>query len=152
MFGIVVFLLGLYKFRNARHQTVYILPPAVALGPLVCRKVAPNSCFFNNLLAQRVGIFRQPVVHKLLHEGFEKQQLADSSTVNSQLVFYGMADYFPQADTVFLCRSHYFLDGSVAYSPCRIVDNAAESLFVVGVDNQTEVSNDILYLLALIEA
>ena len=43
-------------------------------------------------------------------------------------------------------------NGGITDSSCRIVDDALEGLLIIGVNNQTEVGNDILDLLTLIEA
>ena len=45
----------------------------------------------------------------------------------------------------------YFAYGGVANAPGRIIDDALEGFFIIRIYHQTEVGNDILYLLPLIK-
>ncbi len=47
--------------------------------------------------------------------------------------------------------SNDFSHCRISYTPCRIVDNTLESLFIIGIHYQTEVSDDIFDFLTLIE-
>ena len=49
------------------------------------------------------------------------------------------------------CRLQYLAHRCLSYSSCRIVDDALESFLVIGIHRQSEVGDDILYFLALIE-
>ena len=63
-----------------------------------------------------------------------------------------MCYHLPQADVMQIGCFHYLTHRCVTNTSCRIVDDASQCLFVIGISHYTEVGNHVLNLLALIEA
>ena len=63
----------------------------------------------------------------------------------------GMADHLPEAHAVLRGAVDEALQRRVADAAGGIVDDAAQGLAVVGIDDQAEVGQDVLDLLALVE-
>ena len=57
----------------------------------------------------------------------------------------------PKTHAFLCCRCYNLIQCSIAYTPCRIVYNPLQSLTVMRIYRQTEICNNVLYLLSLIE-
>src|SRR5690606_12410345 len=83
----------------------------------------------------------------LYHQG----KIAYSSRTSPVQKRLGIGYDIPQAKLVLIYGYNDLFDRRVPYSATRIIDDSLECLFVIRVIGQTEISNQILDFLALVE-
>ena len=64
---------------------------------------------------------------------------------------FGRRNDFPQTDLLAAGTIYHLIDSSSTNTASRIIDDTLESLLIIRISHQTEISNDILDFLALIE-
>jgi len=121
------------------------------LNAVVGGEVGIDSRLLDNLRAERVGICCGRLTDKSADERMKTGQLRQRALVHVEGVLVGMADHLPQTYIVPAGTFHDFLLCGVAYSACGIIDDAAKSLLIARVYHHSEIGDDILDFLALIE-
>ena len=109
------------------------------------------SRFRDNLSSQFVGVGVVSLCDELFYESLKNKYLTKRTLVYIQLILVGIRYDIPRTYTRHVCTGENLRDGGISYSTSGIVDDAAECFFVRRIDNNAEVSNDVLYLLALVE-
>ena len=64
---------------------------------------------------------------------------------------FGRGNDFPQTNLLAASAIYHLADGSSTNTASRIIDDTLESLLIIRISHQTEISNDILDFFALIE-
>ena len=64
---------------------------------------------------------------------------------------FGRRNDFPQTDLLAAGTINHLINSSSTNTASRIIDDTLESLLIIRISHQTEISNDILDFLALIE-
>ncbi len=71
--------------------------------------------------------------------------------VDIQAIAQRFAKRCPQADSIIGSCRYYFADGSISNATGRIIDDTLERFFVIRIHHQTKISNNVFYLLSLVE-
>ncbi len=71
--------------------------------------------------------------------------------VDIQAIAQRFAKHCPQADSIIGSCRYYFADGSISNATGRIIDDTLERFFVIRIHHQTKISNNVFYLLSLVE-
>ena len=64
---------------------------------------------------------------------------------------FGRRNDFPQTDLLTAGAIYHLIDSSSSNTASRIIDDTLESLLIIRISHQTEISNDILDFLSLVE-
>ena len=116
------------------------------------KQISTNSALFNDAPTQFESILLVQIVGKTLYHIAKSSELILRGFAYVKGIMGGRRQYFPAAYLVFTGSRHQFVYRCVAYSTCRIIDNAAYGLFIVSVGNQSEVGDDVFNFLALVKA
>ena len=133
------------------HQFLHVLLTADALDGAVLHEVGHDAALLHHHAAQFIGIQLGGLLDEAVHEVVETIQFGKRALVDGKVIFGRVANHGPQTHATVRCGGHNLAHGGVANAACRIVDDTLEGLLIVGIDGQTEVGDDILDLLALVE-
>ena len=103
-------------------------------------------------MSQLIGILLFHTFCPSFYQGLEGLQFRQRSLGQIQVEHDGLLNDLPQTDLMLVGRLYNLAYRRIADATCRIVDDASQRLLVIGIDHHTEIGDDILYLLALIEA
>ena len=148
----VSFLLPLgAKITHTVHQLLYILLTAQILGRAVLTHIIDDARLANNVSTNLVGILLRSICDKGRYKFAECLQLSHRTFIEVQAIRQRLTKHGPQTYIVPGGGSNDFSHCRISDTPCRIIDNTFESLFIIGIHYQTEVSDNIFDFLALIE-
>ena len=88
---------------------------------------------------------------KFIYQRAESVNLCVCSLIDCKSILQRIAYNGPKAYIILISSINDFLHRSVSDSSCRIIDDTLESLFVIRIDCQSEIGNNILDFLALIK-
>ena len=144
----------LHKTLHSSQQLFQVLLTGQILRITASRfiNIGTNTTLLDDSVAQVEGIHARRLLHKTADHQPETLQLGKRSLVDSQTIMLGRGNNLPEAHMIVERTGSNLCHGRIADSTCRIVDDTLESLLVVGIRHETEVSDDILDLLALEEA
>ena len=113
-------------------------------------QVGFDAAFDDDAIAQLIGVELFVQFLKMLDKRCEPAQLGGCALVDIQVVGLGIGTHFEEGLTG--CHDGCNLvDGGLANAASRIIDDALECLLVGRIGNESQIADDILDLLALIE-
>ena len=144
----------LHKTLHSSQQLFQVLLTGQILRITASRfiNIGTNTTLLDDGVAQVEGVHARRLLHKTADHQPETLQLGKRSLVDSQTIMLGRGNNLPEAHMIVERTGSNLCHGRIADSSSRIVDNTLESLLVVGICHKTEISDDILDLLALEEA
>ena len=86
-----------------------------------------------------------------LYQRLKILQLSQSALGQIEIKHHWLLDDLPQAHTMQVCGLGNFSYRCISNTTCRIVDDSTQCLLVIRISYHTEIGNDILYFLALVE-
>ena len=147
----ILFLAALHEVLHAAEKLFEVLLTGYILRVAPRVDILADAGGHDDVVAQRIGILRIDAPYPALDELAERLNLRHRALAHIHGEQHGFLDHLPEAHPIGLRRLDNLTDGGVADTARRIVDDALEGLFIVGVGNQPEVGNHVLDLLALVE-
>ena len=127
------------EVAQAVGQFLDILLAALVFGTVVLADVGDNPRPADDFRPGLVGRPGGGQHGTFLYQGAESLQFAERSLVQGHFVFLGGAEHGPGTDVVRVGSLQEASYGGVADTSGGIVDDALQSLFVVGIHRQAEV-------------
>ena len=102
-------------------------------------------------MTKSIGILLTNTYCPALYHLLEGIYLVQRALGEIQIEDDGLLDDTPEADMMQIGCLHDLSHRCITDATCRIVDDTTQSLLIIGIRHHTEVSNDILDFLALVE-
>ena len=103
-------------------------------------------------MSQFISILLSDACRPALYQQFESLQLVERTLRQLQIEDDRLLDNLPQADIMQIGSFHNFSYRRITNASCGIIDDTAQRLLVIRVCHKSEISNNILNLLTLVEA
>ena len=145
------FLTAVAEIAHTVHQFLYIFLTAHVLRRTVLINLSHDSRTFHQFHTQRIGILLTSQSNEFRNQVAESLQLGIGSFIQFHSVAQRFAKHFPQTHFTTSGRFGQLAQCGIPNSSCRIVDDTLESLFIVRIHRQTEISHHILHFLPLIK-
>lgn len=143
--------LRIAEFAHAVQQRLDVLIAAHALGRLVLEKVLQQARGARHVFAQDVRALRLQHGLETADHHHEVRHLLPQPFMQARLVQV-LVHGRPNAYAVLVGGHHQLVHRALADAPGGVVDHALQRFLVVGVARQAEVGDQVLHLLALVEA
>ena len=143
---------ALDKVLHTAQELLQVLLPRQVLRIVRAVDVLADAALHDDAVSQLIGILLPQALLPSFHQLSEGIKLGHRAFAEFQVKHDGLLDDTPQADTMRIGRLGNPTHRRVTNASCRIVDDATQGLLIVRIGHHTEVGNDILYLLALVEA
>ena len=149
----LVFLLTTFhKVLHSIQESLYILSTRLSFRCGITHEFCIDAALFDNVAPQSKRILGICTADERTNQLAEGLNLIQGSTFQDESMAERVHNSVPEAGTGACGCFGNTLQGSVANAACRIVNNTAESLFVVGIGNHTHICYDILDFLSLEKA
>ena len=140
------------KLLQSAQKLLQILLPCKTLGIGVSEQVGLNTTLGNDAPPQFKGILGEQIGCKTIQFVAKGSQLGPCALVDGKRIKRRLRQDVPTTHTVLLGGNGDLFDRCGSDATCRIVDDAFKGLFIVVIDGQSEVGNDVFYLFPLIKA
>ena len=141
----------LHKSRHTAQEFLQVLLTCQIIGILARHDILTDTTLLDNGITQFIDIRSLSPFDKRRNQQSEGFQLVHRTLVNRQSIPLRGTDYLPETHLVLMGTVSNLQHRSSTYSSCRIVDDTLDSLFIIRIRHQTEISNNILNFLALVE-
>ena len=141
----------LHKSRHTAQEFLQVLLTCQIIGILARHDILTDTTLLDNGITQFIDIRSLSPFDKRRNQQSEGFQLVHRTLVNRQSIPLRGTDYLPETHLVLMGTVGNLQHRSSPYSSCRIVDDTLDSLFIIRIRHQTEISNNILNFLALVE-
>ena len=141
----------LHKSRHTAQEFLQVLLTCQIIGILARHDILTDTTLLDNGITQFIDIRSLSPFDKRRNQQSEGFQLVHCTLVNRQSIPLRGTDYLPETHLVLMGTVSNLQHRSSPYSSCRIVDDTLDSLFIIRIRHQTEICNNILNFLALVE-
>ena len=141
----------LHKSRHTAQEFLQVLLTCKIIGILARHDILTDTTLLDNGITQFINIRGLSPFDKRRNQQSEGFQLVHRTLVNRQSIPLRGTDYLPETHLVLMGTVSNLQHRSSPYSSYRIVDDTLDSLFIIRIHHQTEISNNILNFLALVE-
>ena len=141
----------LHKSRHTAQEFLQVLLTCQIIGILARHDILTDTTLLDNSVTQFIDIRSLSPFDKRRNQQSEGFQLVHRTLVNRQSISLRGTDYLPETHLVLMGTVSNLQHRSSPYSSCRIVDDTLDSLFIIRIRHQTEICNNILNFLALVE-
>ena len=141
----------LYKSRHTAQEFLQVLLTCQIIGILARHDILTDTTLLDDGITQFIDIRSLSPFDKRRNQQSEGFQFVHRSLVNRQSIPLRGTDYLPETHLVLMGTVSNLHHRSSTDSTCRIVDDTLDSLFIIRICHQTEISNNILNFLALVE-
>ena len=141
----------LHKSRHTAQEFLQVLLTCQIIGILARHDILTDTTLLDNGITQFIDIRSLSPFDKRRNQQSEGFQLVHRTLGNRQSIPLRGTDYLPETHLVLMGTVSNLQHRSSPYSTSRIVDDTLDSLFIIRIRHQTEISNNILNLLALVE-
>ena len=141
----------LHKSRHTAQEFLQVLLTCQIIGILARHDILTDTTLLDNGITQFIDIRSLSPFDKRRNQQSEGFQLVHRTLVNRQSILLRGTDYRPETHLVLMGTVSNLQHRSSTDSTSRIVDDTLDSLFIIRIRHQTEISNNILDFLALVE-
>ena len=141
----------LHKSRHTAQEFLQVLLTCQIIGILARHDILTDTTLLDNGITQFIDIRSLSPFDKRRNQQSEGFQLVHRTLVNRQSISLRGTDYLPETHLVLMGTVSNLQHRSSTYSTCRIVDDTLDSLFIIRIRHQTEICNNILNFLTLVE-
>ena len=103
-------------------------------------------------MAQLIDIFLLYTCCPSFYQRLKGLQFCQCPLGQIEVKHHWLLDDLPQTNPMYVGSFCYFCDSCISYTPSRIVDDSSQCLLIIRIRHHTEIGDDILNFLALIEA
>ena len=149
---VTAFFFGLLEVVDGVHQLVQVLDATDVFQGIVPHEHTLDLRALDGLLGHGHGIVTLLVeFDEPFHQGGEALKFGERAAVHVQSVLFSIVHHLPHAHAVLVGAMCDFAHGGVADAAGGVVDDTAQRLVIVGVDDEPEIADGVFYLLALVE-
>ena len=141
----------LHKSRHTAQEFLQVLLTCQIIGILARHDILTDTTLLDNGITQFIDIRGLSPFDKRRNQQSEGFQLVHRTLVNRQSIPLRGTDHLPETHLVLMGTVSNLQHRSSTDSTSRIVDDTLDSLFIIRIRYQTEISNNILNFLALVE-
>ena len=141
----------LHKSRHTAQEFLQVLLTCQIIGILARHDILTDTTLLDNGITQFIDIRGLSPFDKRRNQQSEGFQLVHRTLVYCQSILLRGTDYLPETHLVLMGTVSNLQHRSSPDSTSRIVDDTLDSLFIIRICHQTEISNNILNFLALVE-
>ena len=102
-------------------------------------------------MSQFIDIFLLYTRCPTFYQHLKRLQLCQCPLGEIEVKHHWLLDDLPQTNPMYVGCLCYFCDSCISDTPGRIVDDSSQCLLIIRIRHHTEIGDDILYFLALIE-
>ena len=141
-----------HKGLHTAQELLQVLLSCQVVGILALHDILADSRLLDDGIAQGIHIKRMRAVDERTDQQSEILQLCQGTLVHVQPVMRRLAYHLPDAHLVLVGAGSHLCHRGSTDAARRIIDDSLNRLLIVRICHESEISDDILDFLALVEA
>ncbi len=141
----------LHKSRHTAQKLFQVLLSCQVVGIFARHNILADATLLDDGITQLVDIRGMRAVYERANEQPKVIQLSLRTLVYTQPIMLRLADYLPEANLILMRTVGNLVHGRGTDATSWIVDDTLDGLLIVRIGNQSEVSDNVLDFLTLIE-